>query len=398
MRVLFTCASEYGHLHSQLPLARALVSAGHECAFALPGSFHSRAEKAGFPAVAVGLDRVGVAREVERRFPEWATVPPEERLRFVLTNIGARITAPAMVGGLVSAIREWGADVLVHGPPVFAGPIAAAVTGIPSVNHSWGPLFDLGELAHAADAAAPLWEEWSLTPPPFGGMFRYLYLDVCPPVLQSPDIAAVDVAHLLRPIPADAVGDETLPPWVDELPPVPTVYVSMGTFYNRFTRVFATVLEGLRDIGANVVVTVGYDQDPAVLGPQPSHVHVAGYIPVSLLLRHCQAVVSHGGSATVLAALSHGLPQLLLPHGHDQLQNAERCAASGVGRVLRSDELSPEAVRRDVVALFDAPAYRQAAARVQRQIADMPSPDDVVPLLTRLARDGEPLDHRHQLG
>ena len=38
----------------------------------------------------------------------------------------------------------------------------------------------------AADIIARLWENWGLEPQPWGGMFRYLYLDICPPTLQVP--------------------------------------------------------------------------------------------------------------------------------------------------------------------------------------------------------------------
>jgi UDP:flavonoid glycosyltransferase YjiC (YdhE family) len=391
VRVLFCCGAEYGHLHSQLPLARAVEAAGHEAAFALPPSFHPRAEKAGFRAFPAGLDRQGTAREVARRFPNWADVPAEQRMRFALTNISAQVAAPAMAPELVEAIRTWGAELVVHGPAVFAAPLAAAATGIPSVNHSWGPLFSLAELGAAADAVAPLWREWSLEPPPWAGMFRYLYLDVCPPSLQTPEIAAVEVAHPLRPVPADAVGDEAAPRWLSDQPPAPLVYVTMGTFYNRLTELFSTILEGLADLPVNVVVTVGYDQDPAALGPQPPHVHVVGYVPVSLLLPHCSVVVTHGGSATVLAALGRGLPLLLVPQGYDQISNADRCVATGAGRSLRPEQLTAEAVRRDVTALLERPEFRDAAGRMQRELAAMPAPDEVVPVLEQLQREGQPL-------
>ena len=45
-------------------------------------------------------------------------------------------------------------------------------------------------------------------------------------------------------------------------------------------------------------------------------------------------VVSHGGSGSVVGALAHGLPMVLLPLGADQPQNARRCAELGVARVL----------------------------------------------------------------
>lgn len=373
-----------------VPLAQALVSAGHEVAFAVPDSFSSRPRNAGFPTIAVGLDRGEISAEVARRFPDRASVPQERLLHFALTNIGVGIVAPAMVTDLVAAVEDWGADLLVHGPSLFAGPLAAAVTGIPCANHGWGPLV-LDELRMATGAMTPLWQEWSIPFEPDAGMFRYLYLDVCPPSLQAPELVTAEVAHPLRPSPADPIGEERLPDWVHTLPAAPTVYVTLGTFCNSFTGVFSAILKGLHDQQVNVVVTVGYDQDPASLGPQPGHVHVVRYVPVSLLLPHCRVVVSHGGSGTLLAALSQGLPVLLVPQGHDQMKNAERCGVAGVGRSLGPGQLNPDAIRHEVTTLLRDPSYAGAAQRVQHEIQSMPGPTEAVALLERLAAERRPL-------
>ncbi|HET7488910.1 MAG TPA: glycosyltransferase [Acidimicrobiales bacterium] len=391
MRVLFTCAAELGHFLPLLPVARATVAAGHDVAFAVPQSFRERVETEGFPSLLAGLDRRQIAGELDARFPEWATVPLEDRLRFALANVGARIVAPVMLDHLEAAVDASHADLLVHGPAVFAGPLAAALAGIPAANHSWGPLLDLDDLAAAAEAAAPLWHGRGLDPPPLAGMFGSLYLDICPPSLQTSDIASVPVAHPLRPTAADAIGGSGLPAWVEALPPAPTVLVTLGTFCNRFTHLFATVLEGLADLPVNVIVTVGHDQDPAALGPQPDHVHVASYLPTSLVLRHCRLAVTHGGSGTMLAAVGRGVPLLILPQGHDHARNAMLCEARGVARSLPPEALSAAAVRARTVAMLDDPRYAAAAGAVRDEVSAMPGPEDAVALLERLAAEGRPL-------
>jgi len=45
-------------------------------------------------------------------------------------------------------------------------------------------------------------------------------------------------------------------------------------------------------------------------------------------------VLTHGGSGTVMAALTHGLPMVIVPIMADQPENAERCAALGVAQVI----------------------------------------------------------------
>ena len=134
-------------------------------------------------------------------------------------------------------------------------------------------------------------------------------------------------------------------PWLDALRDLPIVYVTLGTVYNQNLDVFRALLDGLRDEALNIVVTVGKQNDPAVLGPQPSNVHVHRYIPQELLLPHCAAVVTHGGAGSTLGALAFGLPLLLVPQGADHFYNADRVVAAGAGVQLMPDRLTADSAR-----------------------------------------------------
>jgi UDP:flavonoid glycosyltransferase YjiC (YdhE family) len=72
-----------------------------------------------------------------------------------------------------------------------------------------------------------------------------------------------------------------------------------------------------RELPANVVVTVGEHIDPAEFEPQPTHIRIERFIPQSTLLPNCDLVVSHGGSGSVVGALAHGLPAILIQMGAD---------------------------------------------------------------------------------
>jgi MGT family glycosyltransferase len=144
------------------------------------------------------------------------------------------------------------------------------------------------------------------------------------------------------------------------------------------------VLEGLRDFPINVVATVGPHIDPDEFHPLPENIHVAQYIPQSQVLPNCDAVVSHGGSGSVLGALAQGLPSVLLPMGADQPLNAARCRELGVARVLDAVKATPEEVRDAVSAVLSDRAYRAAAERMRDEIAALPDPAQAVELLERL--------------
>jgi UDP:flavonoid glycosyltransferase YjiC (YdhE family) len=378
-----------------VPVARALVRAGHEVAFATAGEFCPRVEEAGFVAFPAGLSLPRQLDEAARRFPEEAAMPPgKDRFVSFVPRMLAAVAAPPRVDDLVPVVERWQPDLVVHDEAELAAPIAAEVAGVAWASHSIVLLRPPEMTRLAGQALAPLCERWGVDLGPLGGLYRYLHLDACPSSLQVPDAAGIAVDQPVRNTEnLDTAGDERLPTWVAELAPVPTVYVTLGTVFNRNRRAFASILEGVAGLAVNVIATIGYDHSPAALGPVPANVRVERYIPLSLLLAHLDAVVTQGGTS-ILPALGHGLPLLLLPQGADQFHNAEACLAAGVGRRLLPEELTPDAVRGEVETLLLEPAFRERARHVQREIAEMPSPDEVVPLLERLARERRPLVRR----
>jgi MGT family glycosyltransferase len=199
-------------------------------------------------------------------------------------------------------------------------------------------------------------------------------------------------AHALRTTPFDRSGDETLPGWAAGLPAQPTVYATLGlALFNRTPGIFPAILEGLAGEPLNVILTVGRGNDPAFYGAPPPNVHIEAYIPQTLIFPRCELVITHGGWNTVLSALSHGLPLLVIPIGADQPQNAQRVQMLGVGRVLDLAHLTPDAVRQATWELLRNPHYRQNARRVQAEMASLPGPEHAVELLEQLAHDMQPI-------
>ena len=179
-------------------------------------------------------------------------------------------------------------------------------------------------------------------------------------------------------------SSEPTPEWVEQLPDRPTVYVTLGTVFNELP-VFGVLLEGLAPLDCNVIATIGLNVDPAALEPIPANARVERYVPQSLLLPHCSAVVGHGGSGTMLAALAAGLPLLLVPQSADQFDNAAQATQVGAARTLMPDELTEEAARAALVSLLDDESYRDNALQVAAEIAAMPAPEELVPILVEFA-------------
>jgi len=154
--------------------------------------------------------------------------------------------------------------------------------------------------------------------------------------------------------------------------------------------VFEAIIAGLSALPVNVIVTIGPSNDPAAFGSSPPNVHLERYLPLSLLLPHLDAVVTQGGTS-IFPALAHGLPLLVLPRGADQFNHAQACVDSGAARRLLPDQVTADAVNREVLGLLRQPEQRGHARRLASQIAAMPGPKYAVRLLERLARDRRPL-------
>ena len=63
-------------------------------------------------------------------------------------------------------------------------------------------------------------------------------------------------------------------------------------------------------------------------------------------------------------------------------------ATAGAGIRLLPNEVTPEAVREAATRLLHDEHFRTSAQRIQRELASMPLPADVVPLLEEIAATG----------
>jgi UDP:flavonoid glycosyltransferase YjiC (YdhE family) len=93
--------------------------------------------------------------------------------------------------------------------------------------------------------------------------------------------------------------------------------------------------------------------------------------------------VHHGGSGTALGVLAHGKPSVVLPRGADNFAIAARMSSAGAVRVVGPNALTAGTVREAVCSAIGEPGVRASAERVGREIAGMPTPEDVVPVLLR---------------
>ncbi len=373
-RILFTCRPLSGHFDPLVPLAEAAREAGHTVGFASGTPVVGRARDAGFIAFEAGPPDTFRA-EWAPRFPHFTTLVGDAQREFFFTEIFANLELVPRAADLESIVSEWRPHLVVHEMAELAAPLISTSFGVPYVDVGYGSLIPRALLVAAGTAAAPHWQARGLEPDPLAGIFRHLYIDPCPPTLQSPEIVDVKSVQQVRPTAAPRIGQR--PPWMRALPHDQTVYLTLGTIWNTDTDLFRLAIDALAD-RVNLIVTIGRQNDPEMFGPQPPGVIIRSYIPQDELLPWCDAAVVHGGSGTVLGALAHGVPLLVLPQGADQWSNAEQVTAVGAGLRLLRDEVTVRAIRHAVKLLLNEPSYRRTAATIQGEIRAMPSAEDAM--------------------
>lgn len=374
MRILFTSAGGAGHHEPLVPIAHAAASAGHDVAFVTRPRMAPQVEALGFRAFAAGADE-GLA-PVRRPL---AAVDVDREIRAVGPGFAGRV-ARERARDLLPLCDAWRPDLLACEELDFGATVAAERRALPHATvlvTASGSFVRPGVVAPALDEVRG---EHGLPPDPsLAAPYRHLLLSPFPPSLRDPAFPPPATLHGFRslsPIRAAAGRGGA-----------PLVYFTLGTVFNvECGDLFQRVLAGLRELAVDVVAAVGRDVDPAELGPQPARVRVECWVSQAELLPRCRLVVSHGGSGSVLGALAHGLPMLLIPLGADQPLNAARCEALGVARVLDAQAATPRDVREAVSELLDAPAPRRAAELVRDEIAALPGPEHAVARLERLRR------------
>lgn len=385
LRVLFSCVGGDGHFHPLVPLARAFADNGHEVAFASAPSQRERAESAGFLFHAAGIEPGERHARAGARHAEIFTLPPDERRAFIYPLLFGSIDAPAKLDELRSIVETWTPDLVVHDSCDLAAPLVAAERELPSVHHSFGRMVPPAIIAAAGPVTEPMWRTAGLAPDPYAGMFRGIYVDIAPPSFQTETVPAGVRVERLRSASLDAPSTERAPDWLAHLPEQPTVYVTLGTVHNELS-VFRLLLEAFADVDCNVIATVGRHKDPAELGPIPDNARVERYISQALVLPHAAVVATHGGSGSTLAALAHGLPILFVPQAADQFENAAQVQALGAGLQLVPDELTVPAARSALESLLSEASYQERAQQIAAEIAAMPDPSALVPVLIDAVR------------
>jgi rhamnosyltransferase subunit B len=161
----------------------------------------------------------------------------------------------------------------------------------------------------------------------------------------------------------------------------PPIIFTPGSAHQAAGAFFRTAVEACARLGRRGLLLTRY---PEQLPELPHVVHHEPYVPLSLVLPRCAALVHHGGIGTSAQGLAAGVPQLTMPMGFDQPDNAMRLFRLGVGRSVRPARFQGKTVAAALQGLLENPRVAVTCAHWSRHLTSNPAIDRTCDLLEEL--------------
>jgi UDP:flavonoid glycosyltransferase YjiC (YdhE family) len=174
---------------------------------------------------------------------------------------------------------------------------------------------------------------------------------------------------------------------------IPLVLVSFSTDPLQMSLdLIQRSLDALGQLEVRVVATVGTSFDIRKL-TSPPNVLIVDAADHELLMAKAALVITHGGHGTVMRALKHGVPMIVMPGvAPDQVPNGKMVEELGAGRVLAQDAAS-EAIGALARELLATSRYCDHAKEVAKLFSGadgaVGAADEVEDLLARHGLLGE---------
>jgi UDP:flavonoid glycosyltransferase YjiC (YdhE family) len=162
----------------------------------------------------------------------------------------------------------------------------------------------------------------------------------------------------------------------------PPIVFTPGTGNRQAPGFFETAVKAVDLLGMRALLLTGYpEQLPAQLPPTVRH---ASYLPFSSVLPRSAAVVHHGGVGTCAQGLAAGIPQLTMPMGFDQPDNATRLRRLGVGTWLTPRKFTPSRLASALETLLESSETADACQKYRRMVRESDALQETCSLLEEL--------------
>lgn len=402
-RIVLATWGSFGDIHPYMALARELRRRGYEPSIATMPIYREKVEAAGiaFNPVRPDFPDPRLARDVVAK-----VIDRRRGGEYIFRELLGPHIREAYEDTLAAATAGGDAAVIVSHVLAMTVPLVAETTGIPWVSTvlspisffsaydppmppfmSWiHPLLGLHPLMAAAFTAlgrraTRSWVE------PVRELRRELGLDAGRHPLFEGQHSPTRVVGLFSPVfgppqpdfpPNTSItgfpfydADDTYPPdpRLDEFlgaPGPPPVLFTLGSsaiwtpgdFYQ-----VGVAVSG--ELGIRVILLVGAPEN--VPSSLPGQVAAFEYVPFGRVMPRVGAVVHQGGIGTTAQALRAGRAQLVMPFGHDTLDNARRVVRLGAGLRISQSHFRPGNVASGLRRLGER-EYRVRAEAIGRRV------------------------------
>lgn len=403
-RILFATLGSLGDLHPCLALAVELQRRGHSATIATTEYYRAKVESLGFRFLPLGPAMDPTDGEMIRQCEDLKRGPEILFRKIVLPHLRATYE------DLLRAAA--GADLMVSGELNYAAPLVSEKLGLrwvsailspasffsahdPSVmvnvpwlmhvrkagRRAYRAVFNLGRLGtrHWWEPVRQLRREEGLRPncdPLFRDKFSPdLVLALFSPLLaqQQPDwprqTRQTGFVFFYQ-HGSSAKVDRKLAEFL-AIPEPPIVFTQGSTAVHAPGNFYEVSAEAARRLGRRALL-VGTDAVPGVpslgAGAPPLGIVAASYAPYSEIFGSAAVLVHQGGSGTTGQALAAGRPQLIVPFGWDQPDNAVRVERLGTGLHLPRSAYTVNSATAALERLLTEERFSERAARVGEQI------------------------------
>jgi len=396
-RILFATVGSLGDLHPCLALALELQRRGHTSTIASIEYYRSKVEGLGIGFLPLRPDLDPTDGEMIRQCEDLKRGPEILFRKIVLPHL--RETYQDLLEAAA------GADLMVAGELNYAAPLVAEKIGLrwvsailspasffsahdPSVmvNVPWlihvrkagwrayRAVFNLGRLGtrHWWDPVRQLRRDEGLSPD-CDPLFRDKFSPDLVLALFSPFLAEQQADWPSQTVQpgfvffdqhrADPEGDRKLAEFM-AVPDAPIIFTQGSTAVHAPGDFYEVSAEAARKLGRRAVL-VGAEVAP---GAPSSRIVAVTYAPYSRIFRGAAVNVHQGGSGTTGQALYAGRPQLIVPFGWDQPDNAARVERLGAGIHLPRSAYSVSSATAALERLLAEKRFSERAAQVGAQI------------------------------
>lgn len=390
-RFLFTSAPWPGHLDwgGYLLTAAELARRGHEVLWVSEPRIASHVERAGVPFCAV--ECTGWRSQAALTEQELSELPAEERsvLRFrrALDAWLSRDWAERGTRELIALGREWKPDVILGEPFVTPAALAAEALNVPyvQVGYPAAPLETdglSGAERFVAEQGAARWqrllEAFNLTGVNWPGGLSlwpqspHLHLCFWSREWYGDEKEIYPQTQFVGGMPRPVQGDP--PRWFEQLPQhQPLVFITLGSTFTDDVSFFVGAARAVPLGGAFPVVAFGESElAPGLkekLAARLPRCIAVRWVDYARLFPRLSAIVHHGGVGTTHAAVVHGVPQVIVPHGGDQGLQARRAAFAGVAVSLSPDQANVGGLRQALDTVLGDPDLRIRAHNLAASFA-----------------------------